>query len=326
MKLRFDKMKPLIPLAAIGVLLASTSLAPAAEMGAVDEPIKLAVNEATGQHITTRIGGEILKRMGYKVDYVIAGYYPQMTALQDNTLTASLEIWSSNMGEVMTDALNSGNVVKIGDLGVDPIETWHYNNAAKEACPGLPNWEALRDCADKFVVAETYPDGRLLDYPVEWGTTNGQRLKALGLPFKSVPAGSEGSLIVEIKAAEQKNEPLLLMFWSPHWLHDEVELHRLDWPAYFEGCYDDASLGVNPDATYDCDWLRGRIEKIAWVGMQEKWPAAYALLENYKLSNEIQIGMMTEIDANGQELEDVVAKWVDENEAVWRPWIEDATK
>ena len=45
----------------------------AAEMGAVDEPIKLAINEWTGQHVTTRVAGEILTRMGYKVEYVTAG-------------------------------------------------------------------------------------------------------------------------------------------------------------------------------------------------------------------------------------------------------------
>jgi glycine betaine/proline transport system substrate-binding protein len=42
--------------------------AQAAEMGATNEPIKLAMNEWTGQHITTKVAGEILERMGYQVD------------------------------------------------------------------------------------------------------------------------------------------------------------------------------------------------------------------------------------------------------------------
>ncbi len=40
----------------------------AAELGAVDEPIKLAVNEWTGQHVTTHVAGEMLKAAGYKVE------------------------------------------------------------------------------------------------------------------------------------------------------------------------------------------------------------------------------------------------------------------
>ena len=58
---------------------------PAADLGAKDETIKLAINEWTGQHITTHVAGEILKRMGYKVEFVTAGYYPQMQSFQMET-------------------------------------------------------------------------------------------------------------------------------------------------------------------------------------------------------------------------------------------------
>lgn len=306
------------------VISLSAGAGAAEEMGAVNEPIKLAINEPTGQHITTRVYGEILSRMGYNVEYVTAGYYPQMTALRDDSITASLEIWSSNSGELMVETLNSGQVVTVGDLGIDPRETWHFNNAAKEACPGLPDWNALKECASLFAVAETYPNGRLLDYPVEWGTTNVDRIKALDLPFTSVPSGSEGSLIVEITSAEEKNEPLLVMFWSPHWLNAEVELYPVALPEYFDGCYDDAAAGVNPNAIYDCDWLKGHVDKVAWVGMEEKWPAAFALLREFQMTNDIQIPMMAAIDSNNEDLETVVKAWIDTNETVWQPWMDTA--
>ncbi len=302
----------------------SAGTASSAELGSVDEPIKLAINEWTGQHVTTRVAGEILTRMGYSVEYVTAGYYPQMTAIQDNSISATLEIWSSNIGELMTEALATGDVVSIGDLGLTTQETWWFNNAAKEACPGLPDWNALKGCAEAFAVAETYPNGRLLDYPVEWGTTNVDRISALGLPLKSVPAGSEGALVVEIKAAEEKSEPLLAMFWSPHWVAAEVELHTVDLPEYYAGCAEDASLGVNPDATYDCDWERGHVDKLAWVGFEETWPAAFAFLSAYQMTSEAQIPMLGAVDSNGEDLDAVVKAWVDENEATWKPWVDGA--
>ena len=310
-----------------GFLLAGqASLASAAEMGAKDEPIKLAMNEWTGQHITTKVAGEILKRAGYGVEYVTAGYYPQLTAIRDNTISATLEIWSSNIGEHYSKALDSGQAVALGDLGLVPVETWFYNAAAKAACPALPSWEGLKDCAEAFSNVDTFPDGRLVDYPADWGTTNVDRLTALDLPIKSVPAGSEGALVAEIKAANEKNQPLLVMFWSPHWVHAEVDLMPVELPAYQDGCYEDASVGVNPNATYDCDWARGNINKIAWAGMKDKWPAAYEILANYKLGNDDQIPMMAAIDVNGEDLDSVVKAWVDSNEAKWRPWVDAATK
>ncbi len=310
-----------------GLLTAGTLSAAPALAGSVpesDEPIKLAINEWTGQHITTRVAGAILERMGYSVEYVTAGYYPQLTAIRENDVTATLEIWSSNIGENYDKAIDSGKAVELGDLGLDPIETWFYNDAAKAACPGLPDWEALKGCAEVFAAGETFPDGRLLDYPADWGTSNVDRLTALGLPFKSIPAGSEGALIAEIKSAELSKRPLLIMFWTPHWAFAEVTLHPVTLPAYVDGCYEDASVGVNPNATYDCDWLRGRISKVAWVGMEGKWPAAYKLLRNYQLTNDDQIPMMKAVDQDGADLAKVVNDWVDANEAKWGPWVADA--
>ena len=300
--------------------------AQAAPMGATDEPIKLAVNEWTGQHVSTHVAGSILEKMGYKVEYVTAGYYPQMQALEDNTITATMEIWSSNIGEHYDKALASGKVEELGELGLEPVETWYYSPEVEEKCPGLPDWKALNDCAEVFANAESFPKGRLVDYPADWGTSNVDRLKALDLNFVSVPAGSEGALVAEIKGAAARKDPILVMFWSPHWLHAVVDLKTVTLPAYEAGCYDDASVGLNPKATYDCDWERGYIKKLAWKGMKDKWPAAHDLLSRYKLRNKDQIPMMNAIDQEGKDTIAVVRAWVDANEAIWRPWVAAATK
>ena len=288
------------------------------------DPVKLAMNEWTGQHISTHVVGEILKRMGYNVEYVTAGYYPQLQAMEDNTISATMEIWSSNIGEHYDNALASGNVEEIGDLGLVPVESWFFNNAAKEKCPGLPDYKALNDCVEAFATAETHPKGRFVDYPADWGTTNVDRIKAWGLDYTSVPAGSEGALIAEMQGAEARNEPLLVMFWSPHWIHAVVELTNVSLPPFEAGCNDDASVGVNPDATWDCDWERGYIKKMAWTGLADKWPAAHKLLSSYTLKNSDQIPMMNAIDQDGKKLEDVVSAWVDANEATWKPWVDAA--
>ena len=75
-----------------GAVAAALSLSGQARAGSVPEstdPIKLAINEWTGQHITTYIAGEILTRMGYKVEYVTAGSYPQYTGIADGSLEAA---------------------------------------------------------------------------------------------------------------------------------------------------------------------------------------------------------------------------------------------
>ena len=310
--------------ALFAVAMTATVPAHAAEMGDVDEPIKLAVNEWTGQHITTHVAGQILERAGYKIEYIIAGYNPQFTALEDGTIHASLELWTSNVPDLWIEKRDQGSVVDIGGLGLDAGEGIAYPKHVEEICPGLPDWQALKDCGEAFATAETLPDGRLVDYPADWGSPGADRMAALGLPFTAVPAGSEGALVSEIKASVVKKSPLLLVFWRPHWLLAEVDLGWVALPKGEQACYDDPSWGLNPDATFDCDFIETHIFKVVWSGFQEKWPAAYEILEAYQLRAEDQQPLMGSIDNENQDIETVIGIWVDENEAIWRPWVDAA--
>jgi len=78
---------------------AGTTGAKAQDIPESQDPIRLALAEWTGQHITTYIAGQILERMGYNVEYVTAAYLPSATAIADGNITGSLEVWDNNLGE-----------------------------------------------------------------------------------------------------------------------------------------------------------------------------------------------------------------------------------
>lgn len=313
--------------AAIALLTAAGAVqnsAQAAELGAVDEPIKLAINEWTGQHVSTHIGGEMLKAAGYQVEYVTAGYYNMWSAMGEGEIHAALEVWSSNVAELYDAEKANGTVVEISDLGLDAKEGFAYPAHVEALCPGLPAWEALKDCAMNFATAETIPQGRLVDYPADWGTPGADRVAGLELPYKAVPAGSEGALIAELRASTEKQSPLLIVFWQPHWAMSAYDVKFVELPAGEAACYEDASWGPNPNATGDCDFLPSRIFKTAWSGFAEKWPAAYEILTNYRLSTEAQQPLMGAIDVDGGAVEEVVAAWMAENEGSWKPVVDAA--
>lgn len=298
--------------------------AEAADVPESDEPIKLAMNEWTGQHITTQIAGEILKRAGYTVEYVTAGYFPQWQALADGTLTASLEIWSNNVGDNWEKAEASGKVVKLGDLGLDTNEGWMYPKHVAELCPGLPDWKALADCAEVLATSDTFPNGRILSYPADWGTRSADIIAGLDIPFEAVPAGSEGALVAELKSAIAKKEPLVMMFWAPHWVFAEVEVDWVKLPKYDAACAEDPAWGPNPAKTNDCGVDVANTFKVAWVGMKDKWPVAHKFLSDFQMSAPDQEPMMKAVDVDGEDLQAVVKAWVDANEATWKPWLDAA--
>lgn len=307
------------------VLAASVGTSPfAAEMGAVDKPIRLAINEWTGQHITTRIAGAMLEAAGYKVEYVTAGMMNQFQAMADGDISAALELWSSNLSDQFGALEAEGKVVDVSDLGLEAREGFAYPPHVAALCPGLPDYQALKDCAIAFATAETVPMGRLVDYPAEWGTPGSDRIGGLELPFKAVPAGSEGALIAEIRASIEKQSPVLVVFWRPHWAFDAFDLTFVEMPTGEPACFDDPAWGPNPNATFDCDFTPTRIFKGAWAGFQETWPAAYEIIDNYRLSTSDQEAMMGAVDVDGRPVEEVVAEWVAAHEAEWRPVVDAA--
>lgn len=314
--------------AAIGAVsfAVTAGMASAADMGAVDKPIRLAVNEWTGQHVTTHIAGEMLKAAGYNVEYVSAGMMNQFQAIADGDIHATLEIWSSNVSDDYAKKIAEGTVVELGNLELNAREGIAYPAHVAELCPGLPAWEALKDCAPLFASAETLPAGRLVDYPADWGTPGADRMTGLDLPFKAVPAGSEAALIVELRASTERKTPLLVTFWQPHWAMSAYDVKFVDLPAGEDACFTDPAWGPNPNAINDCDFAASRIFKAGWSGLADTWPAAAEILTNYTLAVEDQQPMMGAVDVDGGKVEEVVAAWMVENEGTWRPVVDAATK
>ena len=304
-------LKSLAMAAVLGIFMASPAMA--LGMGDSRKPIKLAINEWTGQHVTTRIAGAILEEAGYKVEYVTAGYGPQFIALGEGDLHATLEIWTSNVSELFGQIEARGKIVDIGDLGLEAREGVLYPVHMKKICPGLPSWKALNRCAAKFASVETLPKGRLLDYPADWGSPGADRFSALDLDFTAVPAGSEGALITELEASIAKESPLVMTFWQPHWALSEYETEWVALPPGTEACYEDASWGVNKYETGDCDFIPTRIFKVVWSGFNDTWPLAGEILANYKLDAGDQQLLMAAVDGRGEDIDRVVKNYLRKN-------------
>ncbi|MEP1768392.1 MAG: ABC transporter substrate-binding protein [Sulfitobacter sp.] len=301
-------MKVLVT-AALAIL---TSHAAFAEEGS----IKIAMNEWTGQNITAKITGAVLEEMGHSVEYVTAGAVPQFAALADGSLHISPEIWTNNVGEIFPKAIETGDIVVIGSLGIEPKEGWFYPPYMEEACPGLPNYDALFSCAQAFASAETFPNGRLITYPADWGTRSKDLVAGLGLPFQPVPGGSEGAMLAEMKSALATEQPLLMMFWEPHWIHATAELNLVEWDA------SDADCAEPLDQTRGnaCGFQRAEVQKVVARDVAEKWPDAFAMLEKLTISNATQNALILEVDQEGKSVEDAVSEWLAENQAVWTSW------
>jgi glycine betaine/proline transport system substrate-binding protein len=297
-----------------------TGLAGPAAAVESSDPIKLTIHDWTGQYVTTHIMGEVLKSMGYNIEYVQADYIAQFAGLESGDLDVAMEMWETTGKEAMEASLATGKTVDLGVTGMQAKEEWWYPLYMKERCPGLPDWKALNKCAKEFSTPETAPKGRYLGGPVTWGGFDDERVEALGMNFEVVHAGTDAALFAEIESAYQRKAPILAWVYTPHWAPIKYKGEWVEFPPYTEACYKDPSWGINPNMAYDCGKPHGWIKKVGWKGGEKKWPKAYAAIRKFRMDNKTMGNMIAKIDLDGEKLDDVVGQWMKDNKSTWTAW------
>ena len=304
---------------AAGALVAFAAV-PAQAAPESTDPIKLTLHDWTGQLITTNIMGEVLKSMGYNVEYVQADYLAQFAGLETGDLTIAMEMWETTGADALEASLATGNTVDLGETGMQAKEEWWYPLYMKERCPGLPNWEALKSCAEAFSTPETAPKGRYLGGPVTWGGYDEERVEALDLPFEVVHAGTDAALFAELQSAYERQAPIIAWVYAPHWATAKFEGEWVEFPTYERACYEDPAWGINKDKAYDCGKPFGWIKKVGWKEGEAKWPGAYKAVRNFHIDNATMSALIVKVDLEGESVEQAVAEWMDANKATWEAW------
>lgn len=288
------------------------------------DPIKIVMMGYSGDNIIMFIYGELIKKLGYNVEYTPADYIGQFTGVAAGDLHIASPGWDTTAKAVLKDAFASGDVLNMGDIGIAVNEDWWYPLYVKDKCPGLPDWKALLEpaCVESLAVAETEPKARFLSGPLEWGGTDRERIAAMGLDFEVVNAGSDGALAADLVAAIKRKQPIVAWSWEPYWIPALYPGEFVKWPEYDDACYEDPSWGMNPDMTHDCGRPNGLMWKAAWAGGEEIWPKAYDVWRKFTLDAKTAGELVYKSDVEGMDTQAVAEQWIAENESIWKPWLE----
>ncbi|WP_299848213.1 ABC transporter substrate-binding protein [uncultured Roseovarius sp.] len=312
-------MKTKILMTASALALATATASYAADSS---DPIVIPIHNWSSQIVMSNVVGQILEANGNNVEYVTTDSQAVYESIRLGDVTMELEVWEGAFGASFRAALEKGGIVDVGDHDAVTREDWWYPMWTKEACPGLPDWKALNDCASVFATAETGDKGRYLDGPVDWLKHGKERVEALDMDFVVINAGSAAALWAEIGAAEADKKPVVVFNWTPNFAEAVWPGEFVEFPAWEDGCDKDPAVGPNPDALYDCgNPATGYLKKAAWDGMAEKWPSAYAVLEKVSFTNPQIAEMAKKVDVDELEPDEAAEIWLDENEDVWKGWI-----
>jgi len=306
--MRYGKLKTA---AAAAVLAVSAGLGSQATAADSEDPIIIATHNWSSQIVMTHVVMQIFESMGNNVELVSTDSQAVYESIRLGDVSLELEVWEGAFGVAFNEALAKGGIHDAGDHNAVTREEWWYPLWTKEHCPGLPDWEALNDCAAAFATPETGDKGRFLGGPVDWLKHDAERIEALNMDFVVVNAGSASALWAEVAAAERRNAPVVIFNWTPNFVEAVWPGEFVEFPEYFEGCKEDASKGPNPDATYDCG-----------NPADGKWPAAYKTLTQISFTNPQIAEMAKLVDIDEMEPEDAAAAWLEANESVWKAWAD----
>lgn len=278
-----------------------------------------AVNDWTGGAVMCEIVHQIAENeFGYKVKRITMPSGPgRDEAIRSGDLDYGCELWpsySTTIQKYVTEYGGDGSMLKIADAGVVGVSSYYVPRylveGADAPAPDLKSWSDLNKYVDLFKTLETGDKGRLLGCPAaSWQCEDNKRMELLGVNFAAVELGSEAAHWAEMSAAYKRKEPFIAYAWEPHWIHAALDLVRIELPAHDADKW--PATGWAEDVTFN----------YANPKFVEEHPDMLNLLTNFRLTNEQQAPLIHAIDVGGEDMDDVVAKWLDENEATWKPWI-----
>lgn len=281
--------------------------------------LKLAENPWTGSSVNVHVAKILLeKELNYQVEIVSINEQAQWAALATGDLSASLEVWPSGHAESIKQYIDEQQVVEnIGELGVVGKIGWYIPSYLLARYPELITWEGLKTRADIFKTAETGEKGQFLLGDPSWVTFDADIINNLGLNLQVVAAGSEDAVKAAVDGAYSREEPILFYFWTPHSMHARYDLTEVALPAYSEECHAKAEAGG-----VDCAYPPDVLLKIAWAGLKDQAPDAYALLQHMNYTNADQIAMIADVELEGKTAAEAAQAWIDANPTKWRAWLE----
>ncbi|TDI64750.1 MAG: glycine/betaine ABC transporter substrate-binding protein [Alphaproteobacteria bacterium] len=284
------------------------------------EPIVIPTHNWSSQVVMAYVIGGIFESLGDNVEYVPADSQAVYEAIRIGDVTISHEVWQSTFGASFYNAMAKGGLIDAGTHSAATLEEMGVPQYVIDdnLCPGLPNWEALKDCAAVFATADSGGKGRWLEGPQSWhGDLMPLRLEALGLGDQYVVkfAGGADAIWAELASAKKERRGIITFNWTPNFT-DAEGFSFIEFPPYFDGCR------VADGGDGACGSPKGWLKKAANFKFPKTHPAAYTAFTKLSFSS-ADIGQMAAlVDIDKMSHQDAATKWLADHEDVWKPFTQ----
>ena len=260
------------------------------------------------------------KGYGYPTDVKFGATLPLFQGLRNGDTHVAMEIWLPNQDEAWDEARAAGEVVSVGlSLGKDWQSAFVIPAYLQEQYPELDSVDDLMDqqYKDLFKTAETGDKARLVSCVIGWAceVVNAAQIEGYGLGdhVEIVNPGDGAALNADLYGAYERQEPWLGYQWGTNDPALQLDLVRLEEPAYSDQCWFTTKACAYEDAT---------ILIAVAPDLPAKAPEVINLLRawdfNIDLYKEVVRWQASNPDADTNA---TAVWWLNANADVWSEWV-----
>lgn len=303
-------------LAAMGAL---TLLVFSIFMPAQAKPFKILTLDWTSQIVLSHIIGKLLEKQGYQVEYLSQDTDSQWFLLSSEYANLQVEVWEGSMVKQFQSLVNRNLILDAGNHDALTREEWWFPAYVKKLCPGLPDWQALNDCAVLFSEDE---NKRGIYYTGPWEKPDRARIRALQLNYQVKTLKDSDAIRAKMEDAIALEKPILIFNWTPNWVEAVYPGEFIEFPDYEAQCETDPRWGINSELTWDCGNPRnGWLKKAVSKNVPHDWPCAFVIIKSARMNNHHIAQAAALVEVQGLDYAEAADKWITDHKPVWQSWL-----
>lgn len=254
--------------------------------------VKLAYVAWDSEIASTNVVKEVLEsKLGVKVEMLQVDAGPMWAGIADGSADAMVAAWLPSTHASYLERYGKD----IEDVGVNLDGT-----KTGLAVPAYMDINSIDDLKNADVASSLNKTIIGIEPGAGIMSATEKALETYGLSDYTLLESSSAAMAQELQKAFDKNEPIVVTGWTPHWMFANMDLKYLDDPQNVYG-------GAE------------QIHTMARKGLQEDMPDVHKFLSQFKWTAEDMEQVMVKIQG-GQSPEEAAKEWVESNEAKVNEW------
>jgi glycine betaine/proline transport system substrate-binding protein len=257
--------------------------------------------EWPGVTVKTHVASQILEALGYDTSMRALSVPITLKGVSEGDLDVFLGVWRPSMNSMIEPYL--------ADTGNGSITLVARNLEPTVYRPAVPSYVAeqgITSLADVAENAEMF-DGKI--YGIEPGNDGNEIIRDMiendtyGFANMEIVESSTQGMLTAVERATKREEPIVFLAWSPHWMNTVHDISYLDDPENVWGGDGFVATAVNSD-------------------FAQENPELVRFFERFAITPEVQSDWIDNYSRQGNDPAAVARNWLADNVDTVQAWVE----